>query len=85
MEEMYRCLAVGPGVFVVKNTFPNVTILQRSTEALEAIIQDEKATGGSKGDHFAPGGANERIWNSYQKHAVKDPKNFIDYYSNPVL
>ncbi|KIW30071.1 uncharacterized protein PV07_05847 [Cladophialophora immunda] len=38
-----------------------------------------------KGDHFAASGSNARIWNSFQKHALRDPASFARYYANPYL
>jgi len=39
--------------------------------------EEEKRSMGEKGDHFAPGGANDR---SFQKHAIRDPEGFVGYY-----
>jgi hypothetical protein len=40
-------------------------------------------TGG--GDHFAKPGANDRIWNSLEKHCLRDPENFAAYYGNAII
>ena len=50
----------------------------------QRIIEEEKAAG-AKGDHFAPSGSNDRIWNAFQKHGLKAPENFLAYYANPLL
>ncbi|MFZ4827598.1 MAG: phytanoyl-CoA dioxygenase family protein [Phototrophicaceae bacterium] len=78
------CLALrqGPGVFVVKQGYPNTSIIDRSTALFHAIVAEEKAKGQGQGDHF---GKNERIWNAIEKVCLKDPNLFIDYYTNSVL
>lgn len=35
-------------------------------------------------DHFGNGN-NVRVWNALEKHAMKDPQSYIDYYSNDVI
>lgn len=85
MNEMHSALLTGPGVFVIKECFDDVDIVNRTTEALQQIIDDEKAAAGPKGDHFAPAGSNDRIWNAFQKHAVMDPESFVAYYANEAL
>lgn len=81
-DELYHNLTSGPGVYVLKNFFPNTSVLDTANSAYDSIIAAEKAASGEKGDHFAPGSANDRIWNSFSKHALTDPRNFYDYFSN---
>jgi ectoine hydroxylase-related dioxygenase (phytanoyl-CoA dioxygenase family) len=86
MDEMFTCLASGPGVFVVKRCVEDLDVLVRANAAFKTIIDREReGAGGSKGDHFAEAGRNDRIWNSFQKHAEVDPESFVKYYSNDVL
>jgi ectoine hydroxylase-related dioxygenase (phytanoyl-CoA dioxygenase family) len=60
--------------------------IDAANKAFDKIIATEKAnTAFTKGDHFATGGTNDRIWNSFQKHALTDPPSFTEYYSNPWL
>ena len=80
--ELARCLKDGPGVFVIKGAYPDLTVIDRTTAAFEAIVAHEKASGAGQGDHF---GSNERIWNSLQKLCVAEPELFIEYYGNPLL
>jgi ectoine hydroxylase-related dioxygenase (phytanoyl-CoA dioxygenase family) len=62
------------------------TALNSTNTAFDAIIASEAAQSDTKkGDHFAVGGTNDRIWNAFSKHALQDPSSFIDYYSNPWL
>jgi hypothetical protein len=39
----------------------------------------------SAGDHFAPPGANDRVWNALEKLARAAPAVFVDYYASDVL
>lgn len=80
--ELCRVLRDGPGIFVVREAYADLDVVDRSTDLFHTILAEERAAGIGKGDHF---GDNERIWNSAQKVCVKDPDHYIDYYSNPVL
>ena len=80
--ELNRCLQDGPGVFVVKEAYPDTTVIDASTALFLKIIEEEQEEKQGRGDHF---GDNERIWNSFQKVCLRDPDLFIDYYSNPIL
>ena len=83
MDELYRCLLDGPGVYVVRSCFSDHALLDRVDKVFDAIISSERAS--IKADHFAPGGKNDRIWNSFQKHGAMDPASFVEYYSNEIL
>jgi hypothetical protein len=83
-DELYHNLTSGPGVYVLKHFFSNLTAIDSANEAYEAIIASELSrTEGGKGDHFAPASANSRIWNSFSKHALQSPESFVAYFSNP--
>lgn len=84
LSELHRALSSGPGVFVVKGLFDNLTVVDRNSQLFEEILHDEAAAG-SGGDHFAAAGSNGRIWNALQKVAERDADAFIDYYDNPLL
>jgi ectoine hydroxylase-related dioxygenase (phytanoyl-CoA dioxygenase family) len=81
-NELCRVLRDGPGVFVVKRAFADVSVVDRCTEVLREIIAEERSAGQSQGDHF---GSNERVWNSLQKVCLRDPGLSIDYFGNPIL
>ncbi|KAG9643609.1 PhyH-domain-containing protein, partial [Aureobasidium melanogenum] len=81
-DEWYEILANGPGVFVVQNMYQDQSVLDATNAAFRQIIEREKSN--AKGDHFGHG-KNERIWNSFSKHGLQDPKSFVQYYSNPWL
>ncbi|WVW83251.1 hypothetical protein I302_105270 [Kwoniella bestiolae CBS 10118] len=83
MDELHRCLGSGPGVFIVKGFERNMDVIERTNQVFKTIIEREKEH--AKGDHFAAAGTNDRIWNSFQKHAVEDPESFVKYYANDLL
>ena len=88
MAELHKCLLSGPGVFVVRQLVPTSdnAVIDAAERAFRTIIDREKQQKGKiKGDHFAPAGANERIWNSFQKFAEVDPESFARYYANEAL
>ena len=82
-DEWHHILLSGPGVYVLRNFSPDKTLLDDVNYVFSSIIEAERAT--FKGDHFAASGSNSRIWNSFQKHAERDPDSFLQYYSNPWL
>ncbi|KAL4910353.1 hypothetical protein BDW74DRAFT_144933 [Aspergillus multicolor] len=87
-DEWYDILSSGPGIFVLKDMYdPNryAHTLSSTNTAFSNIIAAERQAGGKVGDHFAAGGKNNRIWNSFSKHAFADPVSFAEYYSNPWL
>ena len=83
--ELVRALTDGPGVVAIRGAFPETEVVDRATAAFDAMIADERAAGGAKGDHFAKAGANDRVWNALEKLALRDPEAFVDYYANDVI
>ncbi|KAL3470166.1 hypothetical protein BJX99DRAFT_267649 [Aspergillus californicus] len=88
-DEWYHILDSGPGIFILKNMYDPkkyTQTLNATNTAYSSIIQTESSkTETKKGDHFATAGKNDRIWNSFSKHAFTDPESFLQYYSNPWL
>ncbi|KAK5080012.1 hypothetical protein LTR70_009022 [Exophiala xenobiotica] len=84
-EEWHSILHTGPGVYVLKHFYaaPYLPVIDQSNEVFDRIIAAEAAN--SRGDHFAASNANSRIWNSLQKHAIAEPRSFVQYYANPWL
>lgn len=85
-DEWYDILSTGPGVFVLKNMYSTSeykSTLDATNAAFQRIIDHERTAQTPKGDHFAAGGKNDRIWNSFSKHALQDPASFLKYYANP--
>ena len=70
------------GVLLLKNAYPDTSIIDTASAIYDKIIADEKAATGDKADHFAASGANDRIWNSAQKLCQYDPQTFSKYFSN---
>jgi ectoine hydroxylase-related dioxygenase (phytanoyl-CoA dioxygenase family) len=83
--ELARALTDGPGIVVFASAFPDTAVVDRATAAFEAMIAEQKAAGVVGGDHFAPPGANDRVWGALDKFAVRDPEAFAEYYGNDVL
>ncbi len=80
--EWANILHKASGVLVLKNAYPDTSIIDTASAIYEKIIADEKAATGDKADHFAASGANDRIWNSAQKLCQYDPQTFSKYFSN---
>ena len=82
MQEWAHVFAHGPGIIVIRQGLADHAVIDRASAIFDQIISDEKqaATGG--GDHFAKSGANDRIWNSLEKHCLADPANFASYFSS---
>lgn len=85
MREWAAALLSGPGIIAIKNAMPEHEITDKATALFNNIIEQQKRHGGGKGDHFAKPGANDRIWNSLEKHCLADPANYAQYYSNECL
>lgn len=85
MAEWREAFATGPGVIVLKRAEPDHAMLDRATALFFDLIAAQQRAGTGGGDHFAKPGANDRIWNSLQKHCLRDPANFAAYYANEML
>ena len=82
--ELCHAWTEGPGIIVFTGAFAR-EVLDPVTAAYDAIVADEKAIGGARGDHFGKPGANDRVWNALEKLALKDPEAFVDYYANDLV
>lgn len=85
LAEWADVLRDSAGVVVLKRAYADTTPIDRATDVFNAIIAEERKKGAGKGDHFAASGANDRIWNSLQKHCLRDPDGFARYYGNPAV
>jgi ectoine hydroxylase-related dioxygenase (phytanoyl-CoA dioxygenase family) len=85
MAEWVEAFSTGPGVIVIKRAIADLSVVDRATEVFNTIVKAEKAGGKAAADHFAKPGANDRIWNSLQKHALADPDNFVRYYASEAI
>ncbi|BBU32552.1 phytanoyl-CoA dioxygenase (plasmid) [Burkholderia sp. THE68] len=84
LSEWASVLEVGAGVFVLRGAYADTRVVDEATAVFEAIISAERKSG-SKGDHFAKVGANDRIWNAQEKLLLAAPEAFTGYFSNPWL
>jgi len=85
MLEWAHALATGPGIIAIENAMPDHDAIDKANASFSQIIENQKATGGGKGDHFAKPGANDRVWNALEKHCVADPEGFAQYYANDTI
>ncbi|KAH6704304.1 phytanoyl-CoA dioxygenase-like protein [Leptodontidium sp. MPI-SDFR-AT-0119] len=83
-DEWHHILLSGPGVVVLKNMYRDKPLIEKVNSVYGGIIESELKEA-RKGDHFASGSANHRIWNSFNKHCSADPSSFFEYYSNHWL
>jgi ectoine hydroxylase-related dioxygenase (phytanoyl-CoA dioxygenase family) len=82
--ELVRGLLDGPGIVVLKRAFAR-QVVDRAAEVFAALIEEERAAGVARADHFAKPGANDRVWGALDKMAVRAPEVFADYYANDML
>jgi ectoine hydroxylase-related dioxygenase (phytanoyl-CoA dioxygenase family) len=85
MAEWAEAFANGPGVIVLAGAEPDTATLDRASDIFRTLIDQQNRDGTGGGDHFAKPGANDRLWNSLEKHCLADPANFARYYANPFL
>jgi ectoine hydroxylase-related dioxygenase (phytanoyl-CoA dioxygenase family) len=83
--ELARALLDGPGIVVLKRAFADLAVVDHATDAFGALIEQERAAGGARGDHFAKPGANDRLWSALDKLALRAPEVFANYYANDML
>jgi ectoine hydroxylase-related dioxygenase (phytanoyl-CoA dioxygenase family) len=82
--ELARALLEGPGVVVFAGAF-DPRVVDRASEVFWTLIDEQRASGAAAGDHFAPPGSNDRIWDALDKLALRAPEVFADYYGNDVV
>ena len=85
MAEWADAFANGPGVIILAWAEPDHAMLDQASDNFRALIDQQNRDGTGGGDHFAKPGANDRLWNSLEKHCLSDPANFARYYANPFL
>jgi len=85
MAEWGEVLMHGAGIVVIRRLVDDLDALDAATALFFRLIDEQRAAGQGGADHFAKAGANDRIWNSLQKHALRDPEGFARYYANPLL
>ena len=82
-QELAEVLQTGPGVFVIQGFYDDLTVIDRHNDLLDDLFTLQE--GQQAADHFAHAGENGRLWNSLQKSALHSPKNYIEYYKNPLF
>ena len=85
LAEICEALATGPGVAVFKRAFADTAAVDVASTVFDEIIEEQHRSNSGGGDHFAKPGANDRIWNSLEKHCLKAPENFAAYYGNAII
>lgn len=85
MAEWADALLNGPGVVVLKRAETDLAMVDEATALFFGLIEEQIRAGSGGGDHFAKPGANDRLWNSLEKHCLADPANFARYYGNEFL
>ena len=85
LAELCDLLMSGPGVAVFKKAYLDTAVIDRASAVFSEIIEEQHRSKSGGGDHFAKPGANDRIWNSLEKHCLADPENFARYYANPII
>lgn len=85
MAEWADAFANGPGVLVLQGAEPDHAMIDRASDIFRDLIDRQNRAGTGGGDHFAKPGANDRLWNSLEKHCLANPENFARYYANPFL
>ncbi|MGR9415726.1 phytanoyl-CoA dioxygenase [Rhizobium leguminosarum] len=85
LAEICEAFGEGPGVVVFKHAYEDTAVIDRASTIFDAIIDEQHRTASGGGDHFAKPGANDRIWNSLEKHCLADPANFAEYYGNTII
>jgi ectoine hydroxylase-related dioxygenase (phytanoyl-CoA dioxygenase family) len=85
LAEICEAFGIGPGVVVFKHAYEDTGIIDRASVIFDEIIEEQHRTSTGGGDHFAKPGANDRIWNSLEKHCLADPENFARYYGNAIV
>ena len=83
--ELIRALRDGPGIVVFAGAFPDPSVVEAASAEFFALLADQRAAGGTAGDHFAAAGQNDRVWNALEKLAIRAPAVFAAYYANDVI
>lgn len=85
MAEWGEALMHGAGIVVIRRFADDLDALDAATALFHRLIDEQHASGQGGADHFAKPGANDRLWNALQKHALHDPEGFARCYANPLL
>ncbi len=82
--ELAAVFAHGPGIAVFADAV-DTSVIDSASAEFNAMIEEEREPDGPAADHFAPAGANDRVWNTIEKLALRNPQVFADYYANEII
>ena len=88
MAEWGEVMLNGAGLIVLAGAFSGraeLDAVDAASAEFKAIIAEQIASHGARGDHFAKPGANDRIWNALEKLCLRAPRAFAAYYANPMV
>lgn len=85
MREWNQNFLSGSGIVVFRNAFTDTQLIDDVTAIFNDIIAFEESQPGAAGDHFAPSGANSRIWNAHEKLCMQSPELFTRYNANSII
>ncbi|MEP3280207.1 MAG: phytanoyl-CoA dioxygenase family protein [Stappiaceae bacterium] len=85
MAEWQHVFEKGAGIVVFKGAYEDTGSVDAVTEVLNAIIAREEQMSAGSGDHFAPAGANSRVWNAHEKLCMASPELFAYYNANEII
>lgn len=85
MAEWNLVFREGAGIVIYRNAYEDLQLIDDVTAVLNSIIEQERSAGTSAGDHFAPSGANSRIWNAHEKLCMASPELFARYNANAIV
>lgn len=85
MAEWHRIFLDGPGIVVFKGAYSDLGLIDAVSAVLQALIAEERAATGVKGDHFARHGTNARVWNTHEKLCMREPELYARYSANECI
>lgn len=85
LAEWVEAMTDGPGLVAMRGAFADAAVVDAATDAFNAMIAEQHASGTGGGDHFAKPGANDRVWNALEKLCLRAPEVFAAYYGNEII
>lgn len=85
MAEWNTIFLTGPGVAVFSRTYEDTKLIDDVTAVMMTIIDEEREAIGARGDYFAGGANNDRVWNSHEKLCITAPELYARYNANDII